>query len=423
MNVDLFAGAGGWEAAMPVAFQRNTFGVELDKDARATREANGLATWGLGDVSAYATRTLECVRPDTLIASPPCTAFSAAGKGHGRDHTDQLCDAIRRHDWQCRPHDDPNVWLALEVGRWAQALEPRAVVCEQVPSVLPLWEAYCEVLRGWGYSAWCGVLSSERWGVPQTRRRAILIARRDAPAAPPAPTHQAYEPGVPAGASVECEPSMFGPGLLPWVSMAEALGWGMTERPGLTFDPGTLAGGPDIVGGSGARAALAAERARGAWTVVNTRGDRSTPGGNEFMADRPSWALTEKARSWTLRERQANGAERDATEPAPTITASLDNGNMRWQLNRRQNGAPVVEADRPAPTVMAEGLAKGVWVWEGRCNPRITVAEAATLQSFPPGWKWRGSKTSQFRQVGNAIPPLLARAVLGAAGHPTEEES
>ncbi|WP_342216349.1 MULTISPECIES: DNA cytosine methyltransferase [Nocardia] len=43
---------------------------------------------------------------------------------------------------------------------------------------------------------------------------------------------------------------------------------------------------------------------------------------------------------------------------------------------------------------------------------RITVEEAAVLQSFPPGYPWSGTKTAKFRQIGDAVPPALAAAVL-----------
>lgn len=73
---------------------------------------------------------------------------------------------------------------------------------EEVPDVLPLWRQYAAILRAWGFSMWTGILNAADYGVPQTRKRAILLASRVRTAEPPAPTHaRAAEPE-----------SLFGPG-------------------------------------------------------------------------------------------------------------------------------------------------------------------------------------------------------------------
>lgn len=86
---------------------------------------------------------------------------------------------------------------------------------EQVPAVLPIWNAFGTILRRYGYGVDVDVLRTEQFGVPQTRRRAILIARfGDDNVALPTPTHQAYRRGAADQAEL---------GLKRWVSMEEAL--------------------------------------------------------------------------------------------------------------------------------------------------------------------------------------------------------
>ncbi len=72
----------------------------------------------------------------------------------------------------------------------------------------------------------------------------------------------------------------------------------------------------------------------------------------------------------------------------------------------------------PGHKVNAADLAAGRDDYEGRAGEnaiRVSVQEAAGLQSFPPDYPWQGTRTAQFMQVGNAIPRLLAWHVLRAA--------
>jgi len=114
-----------------------------------------------------------------------------------------------------------------------------------VPAVLPIWEKCAEVLRSIGYTVATGNLASEQYGVPQTRKRAILVARAPwmtaamGPAELPEPTHSRYHPRT---------PTKLDDGVLPWVSMAEALGWGLTARTSPTVTGGgTETGGAEPI--------------------------------------------------------------------------------------------------------------------------------------------------------------------------------
>lgn len=266
MIVDLFAGPGGWDVGA-TRLGLDVTGIERDHAACETRRAAGLGTVE-GDVRDYGPADF----PDATdaVASPPCQPFSVGGKGGGRKALDTVLDlaqmlATRQSIARAlKGFEDERTGLVLEPLRWAleakDAGRPyRTILLEQVPTVLPVWEAFAGHLRAEGYSVATGRLSAEEYGVPQTRSRAFLVATLDGEARLPEPTHQRYRRG-----EAEVQGAF---GLKPWISMADAIGWGMTHRPALTIAVGTAAGGPDpsCVGGSGARATLYGERDAGRW--------------------------------------------------------------------------------------------------------------------------------------------------------------
>ena len=144
--------------------------------------------------------------------------------------------------------EDERSALTLVPMHYIERFFPTYVAMEQVPAVLPIWEAYAELMREMGYSVWTGYLHAEQYGVPQTRKRAYLIARRDGRgASPPTATHSRYHSRT---------PEKLDPGVKKWVSMAEALGaLYPASRPAPTVTGGGVsAGGWEPFGNAGRKA-------------------------------------------------------------------------------------------------------------------------------------------------------------------------
>jgi DNA (cytosine-5)-methyltransferase 1 len=305
-------------------------GIEWDPDAFATAQAAGHHRT-LMDVRAFDAAPDEYVG---MVASPPCTTFSRMGDGAGLAARNDLIKAVYLVAEGYLPpaalerlgvEVDESSALVLEPLRIIVETHPTWIAMEQVPSVLPIWEAYAVVLRRLGYWVETAILNAEAYGVPQTRRRAILIANREWRIGMPQPSHSRFHMH---------HPDLVDVGLPRWVSMAEALGWGTGE-------------------------ALAAEVAPRIYA----------PSGVVYD---PTWP---------------------AGRPSPVV------------IGREYIAMPGVNASRHNISII-KSRSDGI---------RVSIEEAAALQTFPPGYPWIGTKQRQHQSAGDAIPPLLAEHVIYAA--------
>jgi site-specific DNA-cytosine methylase len=197
-------------------------------------------------------------------------------------------------------------------------------------------------------------------GVPQIRKRAILLASLDRQVQPPEPTH-----------SKTGHAEMFGPARLPWVTMADALGWG--------FD-GLLRTGTNSA-------------------VTGHSPEDYRP--YERDIDRPAPVVDGAAGGrWTLHTQTKTGTgadlhdyERDVDRPAPVVRG---NSGGRWLVSPGRS----YTSSRHTTSTYEEGSG---------AIP-VTIAELGVLQGFPADHPWQPPRRSA--QVGNAIPPPLAEACL-----------
>ncbi|MGO1522854.1 MAG: DNA cytosine methyltransferase [Nesterenkonia sp.] len=524
--VDQFAGPGGWSLAAQ-DLDIDEIGIEYDDAANATRRACGYKTIE-ADIL-----TVAPFPAYLLISSPACQPFSVAGKGAGRQALDQVLENVdalaEGAEFDADAYDDVRTALVLMPLVWVLKMHTagtpyRRLAFEQVPPVRPVWDAMLTVFETLGYRGEVGVVQSESLGVAQTRKRAILVASLDHHARLPAPTHSKYYPR---------NPEKLDPGVEKWVSMAEALGWGMTQRPTMTVTGGGAATGGAEPIGNGGRQSMLRERAAGRWAedrpeklaLRNNTSAKATvrdedtpaptmyfgarlnsmrwePGGSaegsasdepveavkrmgtgmiERHGDRPGRGVDKPAFSiragaggmepggFRLKLRSNYGTGGDAAKrgergqnyPAPAVTSKADRN--KWVADTDQQasagakitpakkpvlrpspyagmlfngGGRPMDANKPAPVMTASAGGNRTHIvdesggefiedyhakvaagqqpppMDGAPLRRLTIEEAKILQSFPADYPLAGSKTKQFQQVGNAVPPLLARHVL-----------
>jgi DNA (cytosine-5)-methyltransferase 1 len=361
--VDLFAGAGGWEEGLR-KLDHSALGVECDPLACATARAAGHERLE-SDIASLDPAGFAPLWG--LIGSPPCQAYSIAGKKLGRADEAEVIACARElavgKDTRARRlaacADDRSL-LTVEPLRWALVLRPRWIALEQVPAVLELWELFAGLLGSHGYRCATGLLSAERFGVAQVRKRAFLVASLDGPVCLPAPTHRSFHPRRHEVPAAEVD-------LPNWVSMAEALGWGT--------EPATLRS--------------------------NHTSSGRIPGGAPRSLDRPSFTLIGSSYTWRIEK----GVHQEDVRPGPG-----------WARRR------------PSTTVLGEPRVFGPGCWPRNGHPagrvrretvRVTVEQASVLQGFRHDHPWQGPRTARFRQIGNAVCPPVARAVLAEAMRPS----
>jgi len=164
--VDLFCGAGGLTHGFVLERVPVVAGIDMDPACRFPYETNNQTRFVERDISKVTIAELKTLFGDaelTILAGcAPCQPFSTYTQRYELDGKD-------------------GKWgLLYEFARLAQGTRPDVITMENVPTVVKhaVFQDFVDTLKHLGYNVWFDVVDSSQYGVPQTRRRMVLLASR-----------------------------------------------------------------------------------------------------------------------------------------------------------------------------------------------------------------------------------------------------
>ncbi|TBW31960.1 DNA cytosine methyltransferase [Siculibacillus lacustris] len=370
---------------------------------------------------------------DVLIGGPPCQAYARVGRAKLRE--------IAEHPQAFKI--DPRANLYLRYLEYVRRLQPLAVLVENVPDILNhgghnIVQEIVEALDDMGYVARYSLINSAHHGVPQMRDRVFMIAYHKALGAQihfPAATHHCDLPsgyeGTRSvalklidlfGASNYVAPDTGHAGLPSAVSASEAIG---DLAPILLHREGKLKRGArrftelSPYRKSPAKGLSDFERAMRAWPGFEA-GEGVYDHVLRFLPrDTSIFEAMQQGDEYPAAHRVANRLfEQEA------LRKGIRRGSGEWVRLHRAMVPPYdpskfpnrwwkLRENGPSRTLMAH-IGKDTYShihYDSAQGRVISVREAARLQSFPDGFVFAGTMNPAFRQIGNAVPPIMAREI------------
>ena len=374
---------------------------------------------------------------DVLAAGLPCQAFARIGRSKLRSVAGKE-DAFQK---------DPRASLYRRFLQFVEDTQPLAIIIENVPDILNFGghnvpEEICETLERLGYRARYTILNAAYFGVPQVRERLFIVAIADvfdgAPAFP-VPTHfldlpKGYEGSRRVALKHVKETSRyFQPIPMPHGKLPNAIGSrdALADLPLIKEhfkEPGVIRKRKlsDALPYRSTSSDLSPyAKSMRSWSGFETGSAaaghlvRLTPRdfpifakmkhGNDYPVARQ---IAEKMFADALKAKRISRASRSSKayrELLGSIVPPYDPAkfpNKWWKL----------DPTKPSRTLTAH-MGKDTYShihYDSSQQRTISVREAARLQSFPDGFRFAGGMNAAFRQIGNAVPPLLGLAVAQA---------
>ena len=374
--IDLFAGAGGLSCGLEMVGFKPILANEIDPKYAETYKRNHPNTEvvvddirSVNDINLKETLGLKAGELDLIAGGPPCQGFSINAP--------------------IRSLDDKRNHLFKDYLRIAEALRPKAILIENVPGIISLGkgtvvEQIYKELHRMGYSVSHRILFAGHYGVPQMRFRTTFIAikGREKKIIFPEPTHDAKAVANFTGAKELCMDIMplFAQHLKPQTNVWDA-----------------ISDLPEIEPGNG----------DGLFNYqTNSKSDyqKILRTGSDHIENHICSKLG-KINLERLKHIPQGGSWRDI--PFDLLPEGLKRACRSDHTKRYGRLHP-------------DGLCSTILT---KCDPHwgsffhpvqdrvLSVREAARIQSFPDTYIFYGSTTQQYAQVGNAVPPFLAKAI------------
>ena len=366
--IDLFAGAGGLTTGFHLAGFDSLCAIDRDAKALATYQHNYPNTKVINQdirlVNPSELRSwlnLQREELSVMIGGPPCQGFSKnvpAGERNLNDSRNQLYKTF------------------LE---FVQEFRPICVVIENVSEILKAYEGVVKneitkQLELLGYKVVSASLNAANYGIPQTRTRAFFVASLNQLPDLPQQTHYQNKINCTTTNPYCSQLNLFEPSISSIVTVRDAIG-----------DLPPLDAGQEYIG-------------EGYPSVPQSRYQSIIRTKSTKIVNHIARALSpiQTARVRLLKEGQ--DARDLPSELAPKKHYSGAYGRLYW--------------DQPARTITR-------WVFHpgsGRFfhptqNRTITIREAARLHSYPDNFHFLGTYTHMASQIGESVPPLLAKAI------------
>ncbi|MCM1140414.1 MAG: DNA cytosine methyltransferase [Muribaculum sp.] len=351
--LDLFCGCGGISEGYYLAGFDIVGGIDFNEDATMTFAHNFKeAKVHNIDINSFTNEQLmlEYGDVDVIVGGPPCQGFSTAN----------------RHQ---KEKDDPRNKLFFEYIRFVQNIHPKIIMIENVRGLLTRDNGYVinrieEILGSEGYNISYQVLDASEYGVPQNRKRAIIIGIRK-------------------------------------------------NFMNITFDF-------DLI------------EKQEKTTVEDAIGElyafEEAPAGIKTLSSEANSVLR-----LYLRANDNKVLDHDIVYPAEKVQERIKHvpqgGNWQdvpshlWPSNRQNRHSSAYKRLNPATQSCTIDTGNAHSNYFHPIYNRIpTIRESARLQSFPDSFEFIGTRGSKYRQVGNAVPPLLSKAIASAIKKILENE-